>query len=232
MLARLSLFPLLYMVSLSFQPNGGLPRRDRAHPDAPDGAELRPGVDGEQLQPLLRQQPLRGVRHGRHHRRLRVARRVRLRPLPVPAEGDDLLRLPRQPRGAEPAAAHPAVPADGPAPSPRTRSSAWSLIYVASNLPFTIFLLRGFFEAIPREFEESFRLDGAGTLRVLTQPDRAALVPGARRRLDVHLQRRVGGVPDRADDDQTRRPTTRCQSDSPTSSACTPSPGDHSSPPR
>lgn len=40
-------------------------------------------------------------------------------------------------------------------------------LYVASNLPFTIFLLRGFFEAIPREYEESFRLDGAGTLRVL-----------------------------------------------------------------
>jgi len=42
-----------------------------------------------------------------------------------------------------------------------------TLLYVASNLPFTIFLLRGFFEAIPREYEESFRLEGAGTLRVL-----------------------------------------------------------------
>ena len=43
------------------------------------------------------------------------------------------------------------------------------LFYVASNLPFTIFLLRGFFEAIPKEYEESFRLDGAGTLRVLCE---------------------------------------------------------------
>ena len=43
-----------------------------------------------------------------------------------------------------------------------------TLLYVSSNLPFTIFLLRGFFEAIPREYEESIRLDGAGTLRVLT----------------------------------------------------------------
>jgi ABC-type glycerol-3-phosphate transport system permease component len=42
------------------------------------------------------------------------------------------------------------------------------LLYVASNLPFTIFLLRGFFEAIPKEYEESIRMDGAGTLRVLT----------------------------------------------------------------
>jgi raffinose/stachyose/melibiose transport system permease protein len=42
-----------------------------------------------------------------------------------------------------------------------------TLLYVSSNLPFTIFLLRGFFEAIPREYEESIRLDGAGTFRVL-----------------------------------------------------------------
>jgi ABC-type glycerol-3-phosphate transport system permease component len=42
-----------------------------------------------------------------------------------------------------------------------------TLLYVASNLPFTIFLLRGFFEAIPKEYEESIRLDGAGTFRVL-----------------------------------------------------------------
>jgi ABC-type glycerol-3-phosphate transport system permease component len=41
------------------------------------------------------------------------------------------------------------------------------LIYVSANLPFSIFLLRGFFEAIPHELEEAFRLDGAGTLRVL-----------------------------------------------------------------
>lgn len=41
------------------------------------------------------------------------------------------------------------------------------LIYVSANLPFSIFLLRGFFEAVPSELEESFRLDGAGTLRVL-----------------------------------------------------------------
>jgi multiple sugar transport system permease protein len=43
------------------------------------------------------------------------------------------------------------------------------LIYVSANLPFSIFLLRGFFEAVPRELEESFRLDGAGNLGVLTK---------------------------------------------------------------
>jgi multiple sugar transport system permease protein len=43
------------------------------------------------------------------------------------------------------------------------------LIYVSGGLPFTIFLLRGFFEAIPRELEEAFRLDGAGTIKILTR---------------------------------------------------------------
>jgi len=43
------------------------------------------------------------------------------------------------------------------------------LIYVSANLPFSIFLLRGFFEAVPRELEESLRLDGASNLGVLTK---------------------------------------------------------------
>jgi len=42
-----------------------------------------------------------------------------------------------------------------------------TLLYVGSNLPFTIFFLRGFFQGIPKEYEEAFRLEGAGTLRVL-----------------------------------------------------------------
>jgi multiple sugar transport system permease protein len=43
------------------------------------------------------------------------------------------------------------------------------LLYVSSNLPFMIFFLRGFFASIPREYEEAFRLDGAGTLAVLAR---------------------------------------------------------------
>lgn len=42
-----------------------------------------------------------------------------------------------------------------------------TLLYVSTNLPFTIFFLRGFFEGIPKEYEEAFRMEGAGTLRVL-----------------------------------------------------------------
>jgi multiple sugar transport system permease protein len=44
-----------------------------------------------------------------------------------------------------------------------------TFLYVGSNLPFTIFFLRGFFQGIPKEYEEAFRLEGAGTLRVLAR---------------------------------------------------------------
>ena len=76
------------------------------------------------------------------------------------------------------------------------------LIYSSENLPFSIFLLRGFFEAIPKELEESFRLEGAEHAPRAHAPDRAAVDPGARDRRHVHVQLRLGGVRDRADADQ------------------------------
>jgi len=47
----------------------------------------------------------------------------------------------------------------------------WSLVavYVASGLPFTIFVLSNFFETLPRELEEAARLDGAGEFRIYAQ---------------------------------------------------------------
>jgi len=41
------------------------------------------------------------------------------------------------------------------------------LAYVAAVLPITIWLLRGFFLAIPREVEEAAMMDGAGTWRLM-----------------------------------------------------------------
>ncbi|MFF2371485.1 carbohydrate ABC transporter permease [Agromyces sp. NPDC058110] len=41
------------------------------------------------------------------------------------------------------------------------------LAYVAAVLPFSIWVMRGFFVAIPDEIEEAARMDGAGTWRVL-----------------------------------------------------------------
>ena len=38
------------------------------------------------------------------------------------------------------------------------------LVYVAAGLPFTVFLLQGFFRTLPKELEESARVDGANEL--------------------------------------------------------------------
>lgn len=77
------------------------------------------------------------------------------------------------------------------------------LLYVASNLPFTIFLLRGFFEAIPRVrgiIPPGRRRDAAGA----RQLDRATVAAGSRGGIDVHLQRILGRVPNCPYDDQLR----------------------------
>lgn len=43
------------------------------------------------------------------------------------------------------------------------------LFYIGSNLAFNTFLLRGFFEGIPRELEEAMIMDGAGVWRRYTR---------------------------------------------------------------
>jgi multiple sugar transport system permease protein len=45
--------------------------------------------------------------------------------------------------------------------------SALIAVYVASNLPLAVWLLRDVVEAIPRETEEAAELDGASRLRIL-----------------------------------------------------------------
>ncbi|MEV4515212.1 carbohydrate ABC transporter permease [Dactylosporangium sp. NPDC049525] len=40
------------------------------------------------------------------------------------------------------------------------------MIYVATSLPFAVFLLTGFFQSLPEELEEAAALDGASTLRI------------------------------------------------------------------
>jgi ABC-type glycerol-3-phosphate transport system permease component len=43
------------------------------------------------------------------------------------------------------------------------------LVYVVTELPLTIYLLRAFFAQIPQELEEAARIDGCGRLRTLTR---------------------------------------------------------------
>lgn len=44
---------------------------------------------------------------------------------------------------------------------------ALSLVYILFQLPFSIFLMRNSFEAIPKEMEEAARMDGCGSLSTL-----------------------------------------------------------------
>ena len=48
------------------------------------------------------------------------------------------------------------------------RGTYWAVVgpYVGFALPLSIFVLRGFFEQVPRELEEAARVDGCSTLRV------------------------------------------------------------------
>jgi multiple sugar transport system permease protein len=52
------------------------------------------------------------------------------------------------------------------------------LLYVAVNLPFTIWLLYGFVLQVPRELEEAAAIDGCGPLRVLFTVVVPLLAPG------------------------------------------------------
>lgn len=53
----------------------------------------------------------------------------------------------------------------------RALDTHWSLIlvYAASGLPSAIFILAGFFRAVPRELDNAARIDGAGELGILVR---------------------------------------------------------------
>jgi N,N'-diacetylchitobiose transport system permease protein len=52
------------------------------------------------------------------------------------------------------------------------------LAYVASVLPFSIWVMRGFFIAIPMEIDEAAKMDGAGTFRILRSVLFPLVMPG------------------------------------------------------
>lgn len=52
------------------------------------------------------------------------------------------------------------------------------LAYVATVLPFSIWVLRGFFQALPKEIDEAAMMDGAGTMRLLWNIYFPLVLPG------------------------------------------------------
>ena len=59
-------------------------------------------------------------------------------------------------------------------------NSLWGLVllYVAVNLPFTIWLLYGFVLQVPIELEEAAAIDGCGPVRIVTQVLLPLMAPG------------------------------------------------------
>ena len=56
--------------------------------------------------------------------------------------------------------------------------TALILTHTAAKLPVAIWLLMGFIQDLPKELEESARMDGAGTLRILVQIVSPLIGPG------------------------------------------------------
>ena len=52
------------------------------------------------------------------------------------------------------------------------------LIYVTLQLPFSIFMMRNAFDAVPREIEEAARIDGAGSIQLLARVMLPLVFPG------------------------------------------------------
>ena len=44
-----------------------------------------------------------------------------------------------------------------------------SLIYAATSLPFTIYLLSGYFQTLPKAYEEAALIDGCGYFKTMTK---------------------------------------------------------------
>ena len=76
--------------------------------------------------------------------------------------------------------------------------AALIIAYTAFSLPFSIWLLRGFFEAIPEELEDAAAIDGASMLRTLHVIILPLAGPGHRGRRHVRLHPRMERVPVRA----------------------------------
>ena len=106
--------------------------------------------------------------------------------------------LPDVPRPAD-AALHPAL-ADRRGPRP-PGLALWSIIvvYPSFTIPFSTWLLMGFFKSIPRELEDAAMVDGLTRFQALLQARDSDLGLGDPDRRDLHVHARDAGVRLRAD---------------------------------
>ena len=71
-------------------------------------------------------------------------------------------------------------------------------VYVTLQLPFSIFMMRNAFDAVPREIEEAARMDGATTSPCSARVMLPLVWPGVVTDRAVCLSRRLERVPGRA----------------------------------
>ena len=109
------------------------------------------------------------------------------RALAIPGPDVRALALPRLADGAGHRADRAALPDDPDVPASSTHLLALIVTYLTFTLPFTIWLLKSYFQGIPRELEEAALVDGCGS----GADDGAGPAPGgsagARRRRHVRV---------------------------------------------
>jgi hypothetical protein len=95
---------------------------------------------------------------------------------------------------------HPGLP-DVPRPRPAGHAAGPDPRLLGFNLPFTIWMMKGFIDEVPAEYEEAAMLDGYSRFEAFLARDDAAAAPGHRRhrgvRADLLVERvRVLDLPD------------------------------------
>ena len=86
-----------------------------------------------------------------------------------------------------------------------------AIVHTAIQLPFSLYIMRNSFEAVPRELEEAAVTDGANSWQILISIFIPAVVPGDRDRRPVRLRDVLERVPRRAGPDEQGLHASPCR---------------------
>ena len=86
-----------------------------------------------------------------------------------------------------------------------------AILHTAIQLPFSLYILRNSFSAVPRELEEAAIMDGASSWQALVRVFIPSTVPGDRHGRAVRVHHVVERVPRRPGDDEQGRRASPCR---------------------